>query len=137
IGRSELDGWLRRAARDAKVELREREDVSVTIAHPSVEFPITRLSRQDVNEVMRPLLDEALGSVWLACRSALMSQVAGRRHRGASMSPHDARKLSEQALAEQIDHVLIAGGMAHVPAIYERLAATSGPDRVHVDPIDP
>lgn len=129
--REELIGWLRRAARAAKVELSVAEETTVVVGHPSIEVPTFSYSRQELETAFAPQLDRAVEVVRLALRSALMAQVKGPSDQRA-MTPAAARALSDTDLASGVDYVVLAGGMAKIPAVRERLGLLLGGDRIWV-----
>lgn len=129
--REELIGWLRRAARVAKVELSVAEETTVVVGHPSIEVPTFSYSRQELETAFAPQLDRAVEVVRLALRSALMAQVKGPADQRA-LTPAAARALSDADLAFGVDYVVLAGGMAKIPAVRERLGLLLGGDRIWV-----
>lgn len=129
--RDELIGWLRRAARAAKVELSSAEETTVVVGHPSIEMPTFSYSREELETAFAPQLDRAVEVVRLALRSALMAQVKGPSDQRA-LTPTAARALSDADLASGVDYVVLAGGMAKIPAVRERLGILLGGERIWV-----
>lgn len=129
--REELIGWLRRAARTAKVELSVAEETTVVVGHPSIEIPTFPYSRQELETAFAPQLERAVGVVFLALRAALMSQVKSPLDQRA-MAPDVSRSLPDTTLAAAVDYVVLAGGMAKIPAVRERFGELCGGDRIWV-----
>lgn len=129
--REELVGWLRRAARVAKVELSTAKDTTVVVGHPTIEVPTFAYSRDELETAFRPQLDRAVEVVRLALRAALMAQVKSPTEE-RSMTPVDARQYSDADLAAGVRYVVLAGGMAHIPAVRERMGELFGGDRIWV-----
>jgi hypothetical protein len=127
--REELVGWLRRAARVAKVELSSAQDTTVVVGHPTIEVPTFTYSRDELETAFRPQLDRALEVVRLALRAALMAQVKSPTDE-RSMTPVDARFYSDENLASGVQYVVLAGGMSHIPAVRERMGELFGGDRI-------
>ncbi len=125
----ELRGWLRHAARSAKVELTRLRETRVVVGHPSVDFPAVSLSREELDDRFRPQLEEAIEEIWHALRSALMAQVKSPTN-PVSTTISEARSASEEMLAENLTAVILAGGMARVPLVQNRVAEIFGADRV-------
>lgn len=127
--RDELVGWLRRAARVAKVELSTERDTTVVVGHPTIPVPTFTYSRDELETAFRPQLDRATEVVRLALRAALMAQVKSPTDQ-RSMTPADARGYSDSELAAGVKYVVLAGGMAHIPAVRERMGELFGGDRI-------
>jgi molecular chaperone DnaK (HSP70) len=128
---AELRSWLKPSAARAKVELGLELDVPVVVRVPGFDLPVVSLSREELDDAFRPQLDRAMDTVWWALRAALMSQVASRTQ-ALSLTPSQARAKSIDDLAAGIDYVLIAGGMAKVPAVLRRLGQHFDGDRIYV-----
>lgn len=129
----DLNGWLLRAAREAKVKLSETEQITVHVEHPLIEIPDTPLFRSDVVQAIDPLLKDSMKKVWEVARASLMSQVAGSTD-AHTLTPEQARSLGPAELSSGIDYVLLAGGMSLIPAVREYLGAIFGHDKVHQVP---
>lgn len=129
--REELGGWLRRAARVAKVELSATEETTVVVGHPTIEVPTFSYSRQELETAFAPQLERAVSDAFLALRAALMSQVKSPLDQRA-MAPDVSRSLTDSALAAAVDYVVLAGGMAKIPALRERFGELFGGERVWV-----
>ncbi len=128
---AELTGWLRRAARAAKVELSATRETTVVVGHPNIDVPTFSYSRDELETAFRPQLDRAVEVVRLALRAALMAQVKSPTDE-RTMSPAAARQYSDDKLADGVQYVVLAGGMAHIPAVRERLGEIFGGDRIWV-----
>ena len=126
----ELQGWLVRAAREAKIALTFAQDTSVAVTYPHVVIPTVDVTREEFEGAFEPLLADSVARVWEVARAALMSQVAVRGG-SDSLSPSQARRLGEDSLAAGIDFVLLAGGMSRVPLVAERLGTIFGHDRIY------
>jgi molecular chaperone DnaK (HSP70) len=127
----ELVGWVRRAAGAAKVELSDKLDTSVEVYHPTIAVPKFSYSREELETAFAPQLDQSIDLVRLALRVALMTQVkSSTQHK--SMSPVAARAMSDEDLAVGVKYVVLAGGMAKIPAVRERLGQFFGGDRIWV-----
>ena len=129
--RIELKGWIQRAAREAKIDLSTAHDTHVVFNHPSINIPAFDYTRLELETAFTGQLDGAVETVFWALRSALMAQVKSHSQR-TSMRPSQARKLSKEDLANGVQFVVLAGGMAHIPMVRERMATIFGADRVWV-----
>jgi Hsp70 protein len=126
-----LRSWLKQSVVRAKIELGVDLDTTVVASVPGFDLPVVSLGREELEDAFRPQLQRAMETVWWALRAALMSQVASRTL-SISLSPSQARAKSEKELAAGIDYVLLAGGMAKVPAVLNRLSAYFHADRIYV-----
>lgn len=127
----EIHGWMVRAARDAKIELGTEHETTVVIGYPGYPLPSLAYSRSELEIAFKPQLDRAMASVELALRAGLMSQVGRRGAVSRPMSPSRARSLTLETLRDGVDYVLLAGGMAHVPAIFNRMAEYFPSDQIY------
>lgn len=114
----EYRGWIRRAAREAKLELSTLDITTVLIGHPTVKFPELELTRDDLNGAFEPQLAEAMKVVWHSLRAALMAEYVKSRSRRAQR-PSVVRTIPEWELANNVQYILLAGGMSQIPAIHE------------------
>jgi hypothetical protein len=131
VASDELAGWLRRAARAAKVELSDVGDTTVVVGHPTIIVPTFSYSRDELETAFLPQLERATDVVRLALRAALMAQVKGPTEE-RTMSPVAARAYSDEKLTAGVQYVVLAGGMAHIPSVRERLGELFGGDRIWV-----
>ena len=127
----ELRSWLKPSAARAKVELGHELDVPVVVRVPGFDLPVVSLGREELEDAFRPQLDRAMDTVWWALRAALMSQVASRTQ-ALSLTPSEARAKPTADLAAGIDYVLLAGGMAKVPAVLRSLSQHFDGDRIYI-----
>lgn len=129
----ELDrGWITRAAKEAKEQLSVVHEVEVAVDHPTVDVPRVRYSRAELVAAFRQQLSFAIDRTVLTLRAALMTQVASSRV-PESMSPMAARKKTAAELFAGVDHLVLVGGMANVPAIFEAFAEHVPADRIHCE----
>jgi len=128
---SELRAWILADARAAKLELSDLRDVPVVFSYPHASLPNQRYSREELESAFLPQLTRALRTVEWALRAALMVQFVGG-HERKTLSPRQARQLSMKELAKGIDHVLVMGGMARVPAVVESLGTVFSPEQIYV-----
>jgi actin-like ATPase involved in cell morphogenesis len=126
---AELKGWIRRSARIAKIELSTARSTTVVVGHPTVEIPTFVYTREELETAFRPQLDAAIELVTRALQEALMSQVASPTVQ-KSLTPGQAASLNLNELAAEVQYVVLAGGMSHVPVVRERLGGVFGGDRV-------
>lgn len=128
---TELEGWVRRAARLAKEELSDLEQTTVVVGHPSITMPTFTYTRVELETAFAQQMREAVDLVRLALRSALMAQVKSPQDQ-RSMAPDVARSLSDDELFGGVQYVVLAGGMAKIPYVRETLASYFGGDRIWI-----
>ena len=116
----ELMGWIRRGASEAKIELSSSTTTSATFYHPRIDVPSVPYTREQLVELFVPQLAGAMDVVWRSLRAALMTQVNSAVKQN-TLTLDQARRLSEDDLAKDVDYVVLVGGMSMVPAVRERL----------------
>lgn len=111
------DALLLRAARDAKMALSQRTDHRIVLPSRQLgQLPTLPYSRERLEEAFRPQLDQAEALVWAALRASRLTERGNR-------STTDIRALSPDALRQDVDYVLLAGGMSRIPYVERRLGA--------------
>ncbi|MHA6670225.1 Hsp70 family protein [Homoserinimonas sp. A447] len=133
--RDDVRAWVRAAASHAKVELGSSLDVPVVVDFPDVDVPIVNYSREELETVFEPQLDRAMEVVARALRAALMVQVAGRQD-STTLTPAEARARTPEQLMKGVSYVILAGGMAKVPAVLKRMTMHFPPDAVYIGASD-
>jgi len=103
-------GALQQAAREAKVQLTHDLDTVVAVRDPRVAVPQLPYSRERLEVAFAPQLKRAERLIWSVLRGAHLTYAEQR-------SPEQIRRLSQESLAADVDFVLLAGGMARVPAV--------------------
>ncbi|MBC7596850.1 MAG: Hsp70 family protein [Kineosporiaceae bacterium] len=131
IQRDELRGWIKAAVRRAKLELTDMTETTVVVGHPRVDFPPVPYSREELEDAFRPQMVEAMDVVWRALRAALMTQVKSPTEQ-VSLTPRQARGLTESELTRGVTAVILAGGMSQIPMVQNELAEHFGADLVHL-----
>ncbi|MCF4122010.1 Hsp70 family protein [Antribacter sp. KLBMP9083] len=106
--------WVRRASREAKVSLTTAMDARVPVGYAEATLPDVMLSRESLDDIVRPQLDRAHRFVVATLRAARLAE------RGES-SMSAVRSIPESAILDTVDYVLLAGGMSRTPAIAEYL----------------
>jgi hypothetical protein len=121
---TELDGLpnavavrtvVRQAAKEAKERLSDELDTPVAIRYPGLDLPALTLSREELDEAFHDQLDRAADLVWAVLRGAQVTHEVTK-------TPSEIRAVPLSSLAEEIDYVLLAGGMSRVPSVARRLA---------------
>lgn len=79
-------------------------------------LPNLELTRQELENLLRPQLEHALELVTYCLRGAKLRE-------SGHMSPATLRRLSLVDLAEEIDQVVLAGGMSQIPLVSSLLQA--------------
>ena len=110
---------LRMAARDIKVQLSTEDESVVTLSQKYFGSAEIWYTREQLEELFKPQMDEAVMAVGLALRLARLSDRAPDSLRSV------ARASIDEAI-ESVDVVVLAGGMAHVPYVRTRLEAMFG-----------
>ncbi len=120
---------LRAAARAAKVELSLEDETPVNFSPLHFGSAEVWYSRHQLEAAFARQMDDAVMAVGLALRAAKLTE----RSPG---SLHDVARASIESLVAEVDVVVLAGGMSHVPYVRARLAAMFGPrtEIVHAYP---
>jgi len=107
---------IRLAARECKELLSAVEETTFFVDPQIAVIPSIRITRIELNEVYSPQMIEAMNCVDAALREARMKA-------GDNLSGPDIAKFSLQELADQIDYVVLAGGMAQIKKVETDLQA--------------
>lgn len=110
---------LRAAARAAKVELSLEDETPVNFSPLHFGSAEVWYSRHQLEVAFARQMDDAVMAVGLALRAAKLTE----RSPG---SLHDVARASIDSLVAEVDVVVLAGGMSHVPYVRARLAAMFG-----------
>jgi molecular chaperone DnaK (HSP70) len=110
-----LDALVLQSARRAKEMLTHEYDVPVSVRHPEWSLPTLHYSRAQLEVAFQPQLQRAADLVWAAIREARMTHELG------GGNPIAARRLTAAQLAQDIDYVLLVGGMSRIPLVSERM----------------
>jgi len=114
---TDAESEIRRQAREAKVLLSAKETQSIVFARDAFggdRVPVVRYSRDRLEEIFRPHMDQAVEMVWDALRLARLTHV-----RGATVS--EIVRTAPDLLARDVHHVILAGGMSRIPYVKRRL----------------
>lgn len=106
---------IRQAAKEAKERLSDETDTLVAIRHPDVDLPTVSLSQEQVDVAFHGQLTRAEGLVWAVLRGAQVTHEVTK-------TPAEIRAVPLESLANEIDFVLLAGGMSRVPSVGRMLA---------------
>lgn len=101
---------IRLAARECKELLSSVEETTFFVDEKIANVPTIRITRIELNEVYAPQMAEAMSCVDAALREARMKA-------GDNLSGPEISKLSLQELADQIDFVVLAGGMSQIKKV--------------------
>lgn len=112
----QIRGWIQAAAKQAKVELSSVDQTTVVVNTEIVDLPVLTVSREELEKVFKEQLDAAFDTVWWALRAAVMAEVVSPQVQ-AGVKPSEAIRRTEAELAQGVDYILLAGGMAQVPAV--------------------
>jgi molecular chaperone DnaK (HSP70) len=107
---------IRLEARDCKERLSNVEETIFFVDEKIADVPSIRITRIELNEVYAPQMAAALNCVDAALREARMKS-------GDNLSGPEIAKLKLQDLADQIDFVVLAGGMAQIKKVEADLQA--------------
>jgi hypothetical protein len=108
---------VHRAAREAKIGLSRLPEQRVVLPTRQIgQVPVLTYTREQLEEAFRPQLDDAERLVWAAVRAA---RLTGRGDR----SPAELHALGPDELRDDIDYVLLTGGMSRIPYVRERIGA--------------
>ena len=108
---------VHRAAREVKIGLSRLPEQRVVLPTRQIgQVPVLTYTREQLEESFRPQLDDAERLVWAAVRAA---RLTGRCDR----SPAELRALGPDELRDDIDYVLLTGGISRIPSVRERIGA--------------
>lgn len=116
---SQISGWIKAAAKQAKVELSTADETTVVVNTEIVDLPALTITRAELEDVFQTQLEEAFDTVWWALRAAVMAEVVSPQVQ-AGVKPSEAIRRTETELASGVDYILLAGGMSQVPAVREK-----------------
>ena len=112
-----LRNLIIRASRKVKEELSTFESTTFKIEDPDYSFlPLVEISRIDLESVYRPDLELALSCVRTTIRETYLKN---RNHNSAEMAVFRTTPIEE--IAQDIQYVVLAGGMSQIPLIGEAL----------------
>lgn len=114
------------AARQAKLQLSVTRDAVVAVRGPGLSLPELKYTREQLDEAFAPQLQRAEQLVWAVLRGARVTHEV-------ELSPASIRALSTDSLAQDVDHVLLAGGMSRVPAVARLIEALLPGVDLHLD----
>lgn len=117
-------GLIERVARNIKVQLSDQMSTHVRVPYPGLEHITFQFSRQALVVAMEQQLRDIRGQALLALRQAVLTQES---------SPRRAQKIHEDELRQRVDHVVLVGGMSHVPAVRALFAADYPRAKVHAE----
>ncbi|GGM27791.1 Hsp70 family protein [Dactylosporangium sucinum] len=110
-----VDAVLLRAAKTAKERLTQVAEQQILLPRrPMGEVPVLTYHKEQLEEAFRPQMDRALAMIWAAVRAARLTERGGR-------SPEQLRATSPAELAQDIDYILLAGGMSRIPYVERRI----------------
>ncbi|MET7419738.1 Hsp70 family protein [Dactylosporangium sp. NPDC005555] len=110
-----VDAELLRAARSAKEHLSQVPEYRVLLPRRTMgDLPSLTYRKEQLEEAFRPQLNRALTLVWAAIRAARLTERGGR-------SPEQLRAVDPIDLAQDIDYVLLAGGMSRIPYVEQQI----------------
>jgi hypothetical protein len=120
---------LHMAARRVKLELSTDDEAPVTFSPLYFDSAEIWYTREQLEAAFHRQMDEAVMAVGLALRAAKLTERAARNIHAVAQAPIDN-------LVSDVDVVVLAGGMAHVPYVRTRLEAMFGPgtEVVHAYP---
>ncbi|WP_027860125.1 Hsp70 family protein [Marmoricola sp. URHB0036] len=101
---------LRQAAIEAKERLSTALDTTVAVRFPGLDLPVLTLSREQLEVAFAPQLERARALVLIVMKGAQVTHEIAK-------SPAEIRAMQQSSLAQEVDYVLLAGGMGRVPAV--------------------
>ncbi|MBB5869652.1 molecular chaperone DnaK (HSP70) [Allocatelliglobosispora scoriae] len=108
------------AARAAKIGLTTETEFDVKLSRREFGIASVGYRRDQLDEAFEPQMDRAELYVGAALRAARLTE------RGAA-SAHDVLRMSIDELVEDVDVVVLSGGMSQIPYVAQRLAALFPP----------
>ena len=127
-GTEQIDPWLLSAARDLKETLSSRMEHVTALKHPRHGQIDLKLSRQEMEEVIWPLLEET----WSTVENALFLAEFTHGKKGA-VPKHAAIKEFLASGLSKVDYVVLAGGMARMPLVSEMFVNKGVPrNKIHI-----
>lgn len=112
--RAEIDRRILTEARLTKIMLSTEDEAMVRIPLESRRLPTLRYTREQLEMVFAGQLDEAESLVWNVVKESHLTHEVHH-------SPEQLRAMSNSDAAQEIKHVLLAGGMSQIPAVRARL----------------
>lgn len=124
----QLEAALLRTAREAKVRLsrQKRHPIVVPGLGAQLGLPTLTYERAQLEELFRPQMQEAEEFVWAALRAAKLTEVPSR-------APDELRGMDANQLSEDVDFVLLTGGMSRIPYVERRIGELFPKAQVHDD----
>lgn len=114
------------AARAAKMRLSTTLETPVAVRLPGVEIPQVAYTREQLDVAFDDQLRRAERLVWAVLRGARVTHEEVQ-------SPSDIRAIGAGDLVRDVDFVLLAGGMARIPAIARMIERIFPGVDLHVD----
>ena len=111
---SEIAAWIRRYARLAKESLSTKREHRFEPQIPGLDIPSLQLTRMELEAVFAPLM-----SVFESCVRATLRE-AKLKQSSADISVIMQEDI--QAIGDEVDFVVLAGGMSRIPYIETKLA---------------
>jgi actin-like ATPase involved in cell morphogenesis len=110
-----LRSAILREARAAKVRLSELPSTDILLSQSYRDLPSLTLTRAQLEDAFEPQINASMVEVRNCIREARL------RDKGAGDTAAAVKKLSNDALANDVNYVLLAGGMSVVPIVRETL----------------
>lgn len=118
-----MNGYAQRSARAAKETLTDMLDVAVGVDDRRVAPVTVTYAREQLDEILEPQLQRAWELMTSVLRSAELTNDESTTSKLRATDP--------SVLAARVHHVVLAGGMSHVSAIYEFMARKFPSARLH------
>lgn len=112
---AEVEQLAKRAARELKHLLSDSDEASVRI--PGLREAV-RYTRPELEKAFQPQLNKAIRFAFTMIRTSLI--------RNREVAYGRIRAMKQKKLAAGIDHILLSGGMSHIPLIREELKRQFG-----------
>jgi molecular chaperone DnaK (HSP70) len=121
--------YIRRAAREAKLDLTTSLRASVPVQSTGTPLPDLELDRTEFEEIIAPQLHRSTQTIDETIRASLLTETLDASHR--QYTPMELRRMGDDELHDKISYVLLAGGMSRTPAVEQHLRSVFPDAEIH------
>lgn len=121
---------IRRAATTAKIALTDSASTDIHVGYRPESIPDLPYSVQQLNDCLRPQIENAWRLVDSTVRAALLASEQ-RLLRREFRTTTGLRQMSPERVGATIDHVVLVGGMSRIPGVARYLGERLPAARIH------